>query len=147
MYTIIYGLNNIGLTNWLVKVVDPLVSGGMLHASMLMGILLTVMSNLFNNHPALMVGTITLMHMHLDLLSLKIAYLASIVGSDMGSLILPMGTLASLMWMYIVRRGNVQINWSLYIKTTIVVIPPTVLVTLLILYSWVSTFFGGVLIR
>ncbi|MED1466962.1 arsenic transporter [Bacillus salipaludis] len=147
MYTIIYGLNNIGLTDWLIGFMRPLVSGSLLHASVLMGTLLTVLSNLFNNHPALMVGTITLTHMNLDLLSLKIAYLANIVGSDMGSLLLPMGTLATLMWMHILRRGKVMITWWQYMKVTFVVIPPTVLFTLVILYYWVSYFFGGVLQR
>ncbi|OIK10336.1 arsenic transporter [Bacillus sp. MUM 116] len=147
MYTIIYGLNNIGLTDWLIGFMRPLVSGSLLHASVLMGILLTVLSNLFNNHPALMVGTLTLTHMNLDLLSLKIAYLANIVGSDMGSLLLPMGTLATLMWMHILRRGKVMITWWEYMKVTFVVIPPTVLFTLVILYYWVSYFFGGVLQR
>jgi arsenical pump membrane protein len=113
----------------------------------MMGLLLTVLSNIFNNHPALMVGTLTLTHMHLDLLSLKIAYLANIVGSDMGSLLLPMGTLATLMWMHIIRRGKVRITWGEYIKITAVVIPPTVLFTLVFLYYWVSTLFGGVLQR
>ncbi len=147
MYTIIYGLNNIGLTDWLIGFMRPLVSGSLLHASVLMGTLLTVLSNLFNNHPALMVGTLTLTHMNLDLLSLKIAYLANIVGSDMGSLLLPMGTLATLMWMHILRRGKVMITWWQYMKVTFVVIPPTVLFTLVILYYWVSYFFGGVLQR
>jgi arsenical pump membrane protein len=147
MYTIIYGLNNIGLTDWLINFMQPIVSGSLLHASVMMGVLLTVLSNIFNNHPALMVGTLTLTHMHLDLLSLKIAYLANIVGSDMGSLLLPMGTLATLMWMHIIRRGKVRITWGEYIKITAVVIPPTVLFTLVVLYYWVSTLFGGVLIR
>jgi arsenical pump membrane protein len=147
MYTIIYGLNNIGLTDWLIGFMQPIVSGSLLHASVMMGLLLTVLSNIFNNHPALMVGTLTLTHMHLDLLSLKIAYLANIVGSDMGSLLLPMGTLATLMWMHIIRRGKVRITWGEYIKITAVVIPPTVLFTLVFLYYWVSTLFGGVLQR
>lgn len=147
MYTIIYGLNNIGLTDWLIKVMEPMVSGNLLQASMLMGVLLSVLSNIFDNHPALMVGTLTLTHMHLDLLSLKIAYLANVIGSDMGSLILPMGTLASLMWMHIVKRGKVRITWWEYIKVTSVVIPPTVLFTLVVLYYWVSSLFGGVLQR
>ncbi|MDQ0200240.1 arsenic transporter [Neobacillus ginsengisoli] len=147
MYTIIYGLNNIGLTTWLIGFMQPIVSGSLLHASVVMGVLLTVTSNIFNNHPALMVGTLTLTHMHLDLLSLKIAYLANIVGSDMGSLLLPMGTLATLMWMHIVKRGKVRITWGEYIKITAVVIPPTVLFTLVVLYYWVSSLFAGVLIR
>ncbi|MEH7097248.1 arsenic transporter [Neobacillus vireti] len=145
MYVIIYGLNNIGLTDWLITFMEPIVSGSLLHASVMMGVLLTVLSNIFNNHPALMVGTLTLTHMHLDLLSLKIAYLANVIGSDMGALLLPMGTLATLMWMHIVRKGKVKITWWEYVKITGVVIPPTVLFTLVILYYWVSWLFGGVL--
>ncbi|MEC1722944.1 arsenic transporter [Schinkia azotoformans] len=141
MYVIIYGLNNIGLTDWLIGFMRPLVSGSLLHASVLMGVLLSVLSNLFNNHPALMIGTITLTNLNLDLLSLKISYLASVIGSDVGSLILPMGTLATLMWMHIVRRGKVVITWWEYIKITIVVIPPAVIFTLVILYYWVSWLF------
>ncbi|MBK3496702.1 arsenic transporter [Viridibacillus sp. YIM B01967] len=141
MYIIIYGLNNIGLTDWLIGFMRPMVSGSLLHTSVLMGILLSVLSNIFNNHPALMVGTLTLTSMNLDLLSLKVAYLANVIGSDMGSLLLPMGTLATLMWMHIVRRGKVRITWWEYIKVTIVVIPPTVLFTLVLLYYWVTWLF------
>lgn len=141
MYVIIYGLKNIGLTDWLVGFMHPLVSGSLLHSSVLMGVLISILSNLFNNHPALMIGTITLTNLNLDLLSLKISYLASVIGSDVGSLILPMGTLATLMWMHIVRRGKVLVTWWEYIKITIVVIPPAVIFTLVILYYWVSWLF------
>jgi arsenical pump membrane protein len=92
-----------------------------------------------------MVGTLTLMNMDLSLLELKIAYLANVIGSDMGSLLLPMGTLATLMWMHIVRKGKVRISWMQYIKITIVVIPPATLFTLVVLYYWVSWLFGGTL--
>jgi arsenical pump membrane protein len=123
----------------------PLVSGSLLHASVLMGVLLSVLSNIFNNHPALMVEILTLTNMNLDLLSLKVAYLANVIGSDMGSLLLPMGTLATLMWMHIVRKGKVIISWWRYIKITMVVIPSATLFTLVILYYWVSWLFGATL--
>ena len=141
MYVIIYGLNNIGLTDMLIHIMSPLVSGSLLHTSVLMGILLTLLSNIFNNHPALMVGTITLTNMPLDAISLKVAYLANVIGSDIGALLLPMGTLATLMWMHIVRSGNVKISWSEYIRITVVIIPPTLLFTLVILYYWVTWIF------
>lgn len=137
MYVIIYGLNNIGLTDWLIHLMQPLISGSLVHASVLMGGLLSVLSNLFNNHPALMVGTITLMNMGLDPLTLKIAYLASVIGSDIGSLLLPIGTLATLMWMHIVRKGGVPISWVQYLKVTSIVIPITVIFTLILLSYWV----------
>lgn len=141
MYVIIYGLNNIGLTEWLIGLMSPMIDGNLLHTSVLMGILLTVLSNIFNNHPALMVGTLTLTNMPLDALSLKVAYLANVIGSDVGSLILPMGTLATLMWMHTVRKGKVRITWWEYIKVTLVVIPPTLIFTLVILYFWVTWLF------
>lgn len=71
MYVIIYGLHNIGLTNMLIDYMRPMVQGSLLHASVMMGALLTVLSNIFNNHPALMVGTLTLMNMDLSPLALK----------------------------------------------------------------------------
>ncbi|NYE08770.1 arsenical pump membrane protein [Bacillus niacini] len=145
MYVIIYGLHNIGLTNMLIDYIRPMVQGSLLHASVMMGALLTVLSNIFNNHPALMVGTLTLMNMDLSPLALKISYLANVIGSDMGSLLLPMGTLATLMWMHIVRKGKVMITWWEYVKITFVVIPPATLFTLVVLYYWVSWLFGGAL--
>ncbi|HWK23183.1 MAG TPA: arsenic transporter [Ureibacillus sp.] len=138
MYVIIYGLKNIGLTELLINFMSPLVSGSLLHSSLLMGILLTVLSNIFNNHPALMIGTITLTNMPLDSVALKVAYLANVIGSDIGSLILPIGTLATLLWMHIIRNGKIRITWWEYIKVTLVVIPPTLIFTLVILYFWVS---------
>ncbi|MBB2479710.1 arsenic transporter [Bacillus sp. APMAM] len=141
MYVIIYGLHNIGLTEWLIHFMHPIVSGSLLHASVMMGLLLTVLSNIFNNHPALMVGTLTLTNMNLDPVSLKISYLANVIGSDIGSLLLPMGTLATLMWMHILKKGKVRITWKQYVKITITVIPPTLIFTLFILYYWVSWIF------
>lgn len=141
MYVIIYGLRNIGLTEWLIRFLQPLVSGSLLHASMLMGGLLSVLSNVFNNHPALMVGTLTLTNMGLDPLTLKISYLASVIGSDVGSLLLPIGTLATIMWMHILKKGGVKISWGQYLKVTIVVIPITVAFTLILLNYWVSWLF------
>ncbi|WP_053376393.1 ArsB/NhaD family transporter [Paenibacillus sp. FJAT-27812] len=141
MYVIIYGLNNIGLTEWLVGLLQPLVSSSLLNASVFMGILLSILSNLFNNHPALMVGTLTLMDMGLNPITLKIAYLASVVGSDIGSLLLPIGTLATLMWIHIVRKGGILITWGQYLKVTALVIPVTVIFTLVLLSYWVSWLF------
>ncbi|RID85242.1 arsenic transporter [Peribacillus asahii] len=141
MYVVIYGLHNIGLTMLLIKIMDPIVSGSLLHASVMMGGLLSVLSNIFNNHPALMVGTLTLMNMNLDPLTLKVSYLANVIGSDMGSLLLPMGTLATIMWMHIVKSNGIKITWRQYTKVTFIVIPPATLLTLVLLYYWVSWLF------
>ncbi|MET3207523.1 UNVERIFIED_CONTAM: arsenical pump membrane protein [Paenibacillus sp. PvR008] len=141
IYIIIFGLNNIGLTSMLIHLTQPLIAGDLLTASLIMGVLLTIMSSLFNNHPALMIGTVSLTSMNLDPLHLKVAYLASVIGSDVGSLLLPIGTLASLIWLHIIRQNNVKISWKDYVKVTIITIPPTVLFTLVFLAYWVKWLF------
>ncbi|WP_339296355.1 arsenic transporter [Paenibacillus sp. FSL W7-1279] len=138
MYVLIYALHNIGLTKVLIQFFEPIVSTDLLNASLLMGGLLSLLSILFNNHPALMVGTITLTNMNLDPLTLKISYLASVIGSDIGALLLPMGTLASLIWLHILKQHHVNIKWKDYIKVTVLTIPPTLLFTLVVLAFWVQ---------
>jgi len=141
MYIIVYGLYKAGLPALLVAHIRPLAVGGFMSATFTMGILLTLMSCLFNNNPALMIGTLTLKHIGLSLFMEKVAYLGSIVGSDMGSLLLPMGTLASLMWMHILKRNHIPITWRKYIEVTAIVIPVTVLFTLVFLALWIRLVF------
>jgi arsenical pump membrane protein len=141
MYVIIYGLHNIGLTDILLKYTTPMVQGSLLHASLTMGVLISILSNLFNNHPALMIGTLALTEMGLEPIVLKTVYLANIIGSDIGSLLLPIGTLATLIWMDILKKNKIKISWKKYLKITLVVIPPTLLFTLLCLYYWLLLVF------
>jgi len=142
MYVIIYGLHNAGLTTFLVSICEPIVNQGLFQASFIMGGLVSLLSNLFNNHPALMIGTITLTEMGLDPVTLKTIYLANIIGSDMGSLLLPIGTLASLIWMHILKQNKIKVKWKDYISVTIIVIPLTTLVSLFLLYFWVQLIFA-----
>jgi arsenical pump membrane protein len=88
-----------------------------------------------------MIGTITLTEMGLDPITLKTIYLANIIGSDMGSLLLPIGTLASLIWMHILRENKIKIKWKDYLRVSIPVIPLTTVVTLFLLFYWVQMVF------
>ncbi|WP_163100561.1 arsenic transporter [Peribacillus alkalitolerans] len=142
MYVIIYGLHNVGLTTFLVELCEPIVNQGLFYASVIMGGLVSILSNIFNNHPALMIGTITLTEMGLDPITLKTIYLANIIGSDMGSLLLPIGTLASLIWMHILRQNKIDVSWKDYLSVSIVVIPLTTVVTLILLFYWVQMVFS-----
>ncbi len=132
MYVIIFGLHNIGLTNLLIHYLEPIISSSLFHASLIMGTLTSILSNLFNNHPALMIGTLALTEMNLDPITTKTIYLANIIGSDIGSLLLPIGTLATLIWMHILKQNKVKISWKKYIKITIITIPPTLFFTLVL---------------
>ncbi|MHB8125007.1 MAG: arsenic transporter [Desulfitobacteriaceae bacterium] len=141
IYVVVYGLHNIGLTGLIVDFLREPISASHLNACLISGGLLTVMSNLFNNLPSVMIGTFTLTGMGLDIPTLQIAYLANIIGADIGSLIIPMGTLASLIWMYLLRKNGIKISWADCLKVTIRVIPIGLLISLLSLYIWVEWLF------
>ncbi len=88
-----------------------------------------------------MIGTFTLTGMGLDIHTLHIAYLANILGADIGSLITPMGTLAFLYWMFLLRKNGIMVSWANSMKVTIMVIPIGLLISLLSLYFWVEWLF------
>ncbi|PEJ56276.1 arsenic transporter [Bacillus sp. AFS002410] len=142
MYVIIFGLHNAGLTDFLVKELEPVVNQGLFNATLVMGGLVSLLSNLFNNHPALMIGTISLTEMGLNPVTLKAIYLANIIGSDIGSLLLPIGTLASLIWMHILKENKIKVKWKDYLSVTIIVIPLTTIITLILLFYWIQLFFA-----
>lgn len=142
MYVIIYGLHNIGLTEVLVRYSEPIISQGLMYASFAMGGLVSILSNIFNNHPALMIGTFTMTEMGLDPITLKTIYLASIIGSDIGSLLLPIGTLASLIWLYILKQHDITLKWMDYLKVSVIVIPISTIVALFLLYYWIKIVFS-----
>jgi arsenical pump membrane protein len=79
--------------------------------------------------------------MHLDGTFRKLSYLANVIGGDIGSLLLPMGTLASLLWFHIVSK-RVKITWTDYMKVSFLVIPPSLIVSLVALYVWGSFTLG-----
>lgn len=141
IYVVVYGLHNIGLTALIVELLRELILANHLNAILISGGLLTVMSNLFNNLPSVMIGTFTLTGMGLDIPTLQIAYLANIIGADIGSLITPTGTLASLIWMFLLRKNRIKISWTDFFKVTIRVIPIGLLISLLSLYIWVEWLF------
>jgi arsenical pump membrane protein len=142
MYVIIYGLHNTGFTSMIVEHLGSAVSENHFNAIFIMGILLSVMSNLFNNLPSVMIGTISLTEMGLDPQTLQVAYLANVIGADIGSLLLPMGTLASLIWMFILKQNKIPLTWGQYLKATILVIPIGLLISLLCLYIWTQLLLG-----
>lgn len=142
IYIIIYGLHNSGLTQIIVDLFGALVAESHFNAIFIMGILLTAMSNVFNNLPSVMIGSLSLQNMGLDSYTLHLAYLGNVLGADIGSLLLPMGTLASLIWMHILKRYKISVTWSQYIKVTIIVVPIGLVLSLLCLYVWTGLLFA-----
>jgi arsenical pump membrane protein len=142
IYVIVYSLHHTGLTAALVNVVKPYIVANDFQAVMIVGLLLTVMSSFLNNLPSVMIGTMSLTEMGLDPGTLQIAYLANIIGSDIGSLLTPIGTLATVLWIYLLRKNNIPMSWKQYMKVTIIVIPISLVFSLLCLFFWTRWLIG-----
>ncbi|RDI41591.1 arsenic transporter [Falsibacillus pallidus] len=140
MYVLVYGLKNVGLNTFLTAHLQNYVHGSGLQASLIMGLLLTVFSNIFNNLPAVMIGTLAITDLGLAPHMTQITYLANVMGSDIGALLTPVGTLATLIWMYLLKEHGIPMTWGKYIRVTILVIPVGLIVGLCSLYYWIEWF-------
>lgn len=136
MYIIIFGMKNSGLTNLVLSVVQPLSQHISLQNTVIMTIFSTFLANIFNNHPALMINTLSLTQLPLSMLQLKLLYTSALIGSDLGALLLPIGTLATLLWVNILRKNKVKITWEQYLSVSLKVIPISIIFTVIVLYGW-----------
>lgn len=138
MYVIVYALNNSGITNVFVQYLQGPISENLLSATFIFGILISMLSNVMNNLPSVMLGTLMLTDLGLDTVTTQVSYLAIIIGSDIGALLTPMGTLATLLWMFVLRKEGIHVTWKHYFKVAILVIPITLIVTLTSFYIWLK---------
>ena len=78
------------------------------------GISSYLFSNLMNNQPMSMLFSVMLEQVSIS--SVRMATYASIIGSNIGVLLTPLGALAGLMWMNLLHKQNIELSFFGYIK-------------------------------
>jgi arsenical pump membrane protein len=79
---------------------------------------------------------------HLNMLALDSAgsgdtgVFAALVGGDLGPRLLPMGSLAGLLWLEMLRRQGVEIKLGQFMKVGAIVTVPALAASLAILTIW-----------
>ncbi len=142
MYLVVYSLKNAGLTTILGHSLSFAHSLGLFPLILFTGGLLTLLSAIMNNLPAIMIGTFMLKELNLPQPVLEATYLANVLGSDIGSLLTPIGTLASLIWFFLINNSGIKVTWSDYFRVTIRIVPVSMLISLVVLYYWSRIFTG-----
>ncbi|MFG1519451.1 MAG: arsenical efflux pump membrane protein ArsB [Thermoplasmataceae archaeon] len=130
MFVIVFGMGREGLTYDLSFVLVKISYLGGILSTVLSGFLFSVLAGLLNNLPSVMIGNLAIKGSHLGV---NLAY-ANVIGNDIGPKFTPIGSLATLLWIYsLERRGDIKINKRYYMKVGFILTVPVLLVTLLAL--------------
>lgn len=136
MDLVVFGLQNAGVVGILARWIGPGVATNPLVTSFAPGLVTAAISSLLNNHPGLIIGSLTLKQIPaLSVPTLHTAYSGVVLGSDLGALLLPVGTLAGLIWFHLVREKGYVYTWWEYVKVSLAVIPISFLASLAVLYG------------
>ncbi|MCL4453667.1 MAG: arsenical efflux pump membrane protein ArsB [Candidatus Thermoplasmatota archaeon] len=131
MYIIVFGVSNNGLDAIYISILN--------YFTMFPGPLPVIFSGFFfalnaafmNNLPSVMIGDIAIS----GLVHPGALMYANIIGNDIGPKFTPIGSLATLLWIYTLERKNaIKISVAYYMKTGFILAVPVLFMTLLSLY-------------
>lgn len=128
MFIIVLALGRCGFT----KIIADLFSTG--DSIYVFGLASFLLANVFNNIPMSVLFSEIVASSTLTSLNATGALYASIIGSNIGAYLTPVGALAGIMWLSILKRNKINISFKRFMKFGALIAIPTVLIALISLH-------------
>lgn len=134
LFLVVRGVENLGLTREFGALLLRLSGGGELAATLLVAGGSALGANLVNNVPMALVMISALHAAPVDPAQLTTLKYATILGADLGPNLAPTGSLATILWLLILRRRGLEISTAQYMKLGLTVVPAMLLAGALLVW-------------
>jgi arsenical pump membrane protein len=126
MNLIVYSLHIHGATAWFPSVIAPAAEKNELIGIFGSGLLFSLLAAAINNLPAVLVSSLAIEQVDGP------AYMpfASLLGTSVGAKLSPIGSLATLLWIQLLRHGGISVSWREYTKYGLLFTFPILLLAL-----------------
>lgn len=134
MYTVVSGLRDAGVTGAYGAWLAARAEGGTLPAVLASGLSVAGLSAGLNNLPALLTALLGLRESGVTGAAREALLYGAVVGADIGPKLTPIGSLATLLWLHVLRGRGLHVTWGEYLRAGLILTPPVLLAGLLALW-------------
>jgi arsenical pump membrane protein len=139
MYLVVLGMHHAGLTSLLSQGLEQLSQQGTTFASMVTGVGAALLSGVMNNLPTVLIDSLAIKNAsNITQFTREAMIYANVIGCALGAKITPFGSLSTLLWLEIINRKGVHIDWLEYLQIHLILTIPVLIATLLGLNLWLS---------
>lgn len=143
MYLVVSALGNAGLTQYGAQALEWLSQHGSVIATIGTGFMVALAASIMNNLPSTLIAALAIDQAQIPALHRELMIYASVIGNDLGPKFTPIGSLATLLWLYVLAARGYRISWLQYMKIGLIITPPVLLASLLALTLWLPLVSNG----
>lgn len=140
IFIVVLGARNAGLAENVKGLLAWLGGGKFQQLTFATGFVAAFSSALFDNHPTANIMSWVIRDFNLPHLQTKFLAFAALIGGDLGPRMSPIGSLAALMWLRLLRDRGVNIPYRYFLRINVPVTLVTVLLSLIVLSIEIAIF-------